>query len=316
MPGAPDADRPLVSAVIPTHGRSTLVPRAVRSALGQTLGEIEVIVVVDGADETTMEALSNIGDPRLRLVPLETPVGQADARNAGVAAARAPWIAFLDDDDLWEPAKLERQLRTATSSSFARPIVGCRLSARNGRSEFEWPRRLPRRGEAISEYLFCRSGLFSGEGVLPTSVIFTSCALLREVPFRSGLRKHVDPDWLFRATARPGVGVEFVGEPGALAVWNIEGDRRRISNSVGWEYSRTWIRENRHLVTPRAYAGFLLTVVSADAARAGDWRALGGLAAEAYRGGSPSLAEFGVHMSNFFVPQDLRWRVAGLWAGR
>lgn len=313
---APETDRPLVSVVIPTRDRSTLVPRAVHSALAQTLRGIEVIVVIDGADRATIDALRQIADPRLRLVPLEPPAGQADARNAGVAAARAPWIAFLDDDDLWAPAKLEQQLRTAIASSFARPIVACRLKARNGRSEFVWPRRLPRRDEAISEYLFCRSSLFSGEGVLPTSVIFTSRALVGEVPFRSGLRKHVDPDWLFRATARPGVGVEFVAEPDTLAVWHIEGERRRVSNSVGWEYSRAWIRDNRKLVTPRAYAGFLLTVVSADAARAGDWRAVPGLIAEAYRDGSPSLAELGVHLSNFFVPRDLRWRVAGLRGGR
>lgn len=304
------ARRPLVSVVVPTHRRPGLVARAVRSALGQTLEELEVIVVVDGADEPTMRALEPIRDERLRIVVLETPAGNAAARNAGVAGATATWIAFLDDDDLWEPAKLERQLRTAEQSPHPQPIVGCRLIARTESTDFVWPRRLPEPGEALCEYLFCRRSPLSGEGVMPTSVIFTSRSLLREVPFRSGLRKHVDLDWLFRASAREGVGIEFVPDPEPLAVWHIHERRRRISTGVDWRYSRSWIRSNRHLVTARAYASFLLTVASADAARAGEWRALPLLIAEAYRRGTPSLVDVTVHLTNYFVPQAVRGRIA------
>ena len=98
--------RPLVSAVIPTYRRADLVARAVRSVLEQTLEDLEVVVVVDGADDRTSEALGQIADRRLRVVVSKTQLGHSEARNAGVAEARAPWVAFLDDDDLWLPLKL------------------------------------------------------------------------------------------------------------------------------------------------------------------------------------------------------------------
>ena len=308
--------RPLVSAVIPTHRRSDLVIHAVRSALGQSLEALEVIVVVDGDDDGTAYALRQFGDPRLRVVISRARLGNAEARNAGVTEARATWVAFLDDDDLWLPLKLERQLQTALRSSLSRPIVSCRLIARSEASDFVWPRRLPAPGEALSEYLFCRSSVFSGEGILPTSTIFTSRALLQDVPFRRGLLKHVDPDWLFRAIACEGAGVEFVTDREPLAIWNIDERRSRISNNVGWRYSIDWIRENRELVTSRAYASFLLTVASSTAARAGDWRAFPLLVTEAYRGGKPSMIDLGIHLANFLVPDAVRRWSAGASARR
>ena len=308
--------RPLVSAVVPTHRRAHLVARAVWSALAQTLADIEVIVVVDGADEAAARALRQIDDRRLRLLLSPDHLGNAEARNAGVAEARAPWVAFLDDDDLWLPAKLERQLEAAERSSRPRPIIGCRLIARTESNEFVWPRRVPAAGENISEYLFCRTSFFSGDGVLPTSAIFTSTSLVREVPFRKGLLKHVDPDWLCRAAVAEGAGVEFVADPEPLAIWHIDEQRGRVSNSLDWRYSMDWIRENRQLVTSRAYASFALTVASANAAGKGDWRAFPLLLAEAWRRGTPSAVDVGVHVTNFFVPAAMKRMIARASAAR
>lgn len=65
---------PEVSVVIPTYSRPEPVTRAVRSALAQTVPNIEVIVVVDGPDDDTCAALAAVADDRLRVVPLEVPV--------------------------------------------------------------------------------------------------------------------------------------------------------------------------------------------------------------------------------------------------
>ena len=70
MPATPD-----VTVVIPTRGRPALVTRAVHSALAQTLHDIEVVVVVDGPDGSTVAALAGIADPRLRVVELPAPGG-------------------------------------------------------------------------------------------------------------------------------------------------------------------------------------------------------------------------------------------------
>src|SRR5688500_15160219 len=100
---------PRVSAIITTCARPHLVGRAVHSALGQTLGHIEVVVVVDGPDAATERVLGGIDDARLRVYVRPERGGQGVAINTGVAVALGEWTALLDDDDEWLPGKLERQ---------------------------------------------------------------------------------------------------------------------------------------------------------------------------------------------------------------
>src|ERR1700761_5560426 len=121
---------PLVTAVIPTRNRPELVLRAVRSALGQTYSNLEVVVVVDGPDPATVAALEELRDPRVRTIALSRNVGGSEARNVGAREARGEWIALLDDDDEWLPEKLEKQMALAEASLFAHPVITSRLCAR------------------------------------------------------------------------------------------------------------------------------------------------------------------------------------------
>jgi glycosyltransferase involved in cell wall biosynthesis len=104
------SSRPEVSVVIPTRNRWHLLStHALPSALGQADVAIEVIVVDDGSTDETGVELARLSDPRLRV--LRNPRrGVAGARNAGIESAEGSWVAFLDDDDLWSPDKLRRQL--------------------------------------------------------------------------------------------------------------------------------------------------------------------------------------------------------------
>jgi glycosyltransferase involved in cell wall biosynthesis len=108
---------PTVTVVIPTRDRWSLLCRhALRSALGQQGPEVEVVVVDDGSEDGTPDRLADVQDPRLLVVRHERPRGVSEARNAGVRAAHGEWVAFLDDDDLWSPDKLRRQLEAARTS--------------------------------------------------------------------------------------------------------------------------------------------------------------------------------------------------------
>jgi glycosyltransferase involved in cell wall biosynthesis len=107
---ATGATAPAVSVVIPTRSRPSLLSRAIGTALAQTVDDLEVVVVVDGPDEATRSLVSRHGDERVRLVAHEENRGPSAARNSGIAAARGTFVAFLDDDDLWHPTKLARQL--------------------------------------------------------------------------------------------------------------------------------------------------------------------------------------------------------------
>ena len=68
---------PLVTTVIPTRNRPELVTRAVRSALGQTYQQMEVVVVIDGPDAATIDQLAKLSDNRLRVITLPGPLGGA-----------------------------------------------------------------------------------------------------------------------------------------------------------------------------------------------------------------------------------------------
>jgi glycosyltransferase involved in cell wall biosynthesis len=102
---------PEVTVVVPTHNRWDHLRRAaLPAALGQRDVELELIVVDDGSADQTPRRLAELADPRLRVLRNDVAMGVAQARNRGVAVASAPWVAFLDDDDLWSPWKLRRQL--------------------------------------------------------------------------------------------------------------------------------------------------------------------------------------------------------------
>jgi glycosyltransferase involved in cell wall biosynthesis len=104
-----------VSVVIPAFNRWPMLAEAVRSVLAQRIVDFELIVVDDGSTDETSVRLRHLLDElalrqhSVRIFRTENR-GPAAARNRGVAAARAPFIAFLDSDDLWHPDKLHRQL--------------------------------------------------------------------------------------------------------------------------------------------------------------------------------------------------------------
>jgi GT2 family glycosyltransferase len=111
VPGPDDASD-LVSVVLPTHDRPARLPGAIRSVLAQTYRRLELIVVDDASSEPVDEVVAAAagGDERVRLLRLPRNLGASGARNAGIAEARGSVLAFLDDDDRWEPSKLEQQV--------------------------------------------------------------------------------------------------------------------------------------------------------------------------------------------------------------
>lgn len=115
---------PEVTVVIPTRDRWALLRDALDSALAQEGVELEVIVVDDSSFWTIPEDQLSRGDPRVRLLRLERNGGAARARNVAIERARAPWVAFLDDDDLWAPEKLRLQLEVAGSDDVALVYTG------------------------------------------------------------------------------------------------------------------------------------------------------------------------------------------------
>ena len=111
---------PAISVVMPVYNRAASVRVAIDSVLAQTFTHFELVVVDDGSTDGSAEAVAAIGDPRIRLVRLDSNHGANAARNEGLRQARARIVSFLDSDDLYLPHKLA----TVAATFAARPGLG------------------------------------------------------------------------------------------------------------------------------------------------------------------------------------------------
>lgn len=109
-----------VTVVVPTRDRRALLARSLSTVLAQIGVDLDVVVVDDGSRDGTSEWVRSLRDPRVRTVVHPHPRGVSAARNSGIDVARAGWIAFLDDDDVWAPTKLAEQIAKVEASRSAR----------------------------------------------------------------------------------------------------------------------------------------------------------------------------------------------------
>ena len=139
--------RPLLSVVIPTRNRTQLVCEAIESALCQKNGQVEVIVVDDGSTDDTANVLTRSFGSRIHLLRMPRRRGVGAARNAGMRLASGELLAFLDDDDLWLPGKLDAELCVFERFPDAEAVVSDSLTFVEG--------------QAAEQSFFARNGLLA-----------------------------------------------------------------------------------------------------------------------------------------------------------
>ena len=110
-----------ISVVIPASNAEATLARALESVLAQTRPPDEIIVVDDASTDCTVRLAKSYADQGVSLLRVRERRGAAAARNLGIAAAKGRWIAFLDADDEWLPAKLEKQA-AAISANPESPV--------------------------------------------------------------------------------------------------------------------------------------------------------------------------------------------------
>lgn len=116
-----------VTVVIPTRNRPDLLRLTLTSVLRQHDVPLQVIVVDDASTEDVTGVVSSFADPRVRIARQDIRKGVSAARNRGAKEATTDWVAFCDDDDVWSPEKLSRQLGAACSAGRDWAYAGCVL---------------------------------------------------------------------------------------------------------------------------------------------------------------------------------------------
>ncbi len=117
---------PAVSIVIPTHNRSKYLRKAIASVLDQTFDDFELIVVDEASTDDTKEIVEDLmkRDKRIKYLRYEINSKKPSvARNRGIVVSKGEYLAFLDDDDVWLPKKLEMQIELA--EKYDLDLIGC-----------------------------------------------------------------------------------------------------------------------------------------------------------------------------------------------
>ncbi|WP_218186843.1 glycosyltransferase family 2 protein [Pseudomonas sp. EGD-AK9] len=102
---------PVVSVIMPAYNAADTLLESVSSVLAQSMGELELIVCDDASTDATPVLLAAIDDPRLKFIRNPSNLGAGPSRDRAIEQASAPWVAFIDADDVWLPERLERLLR-------------------------------------------------------------------------------------------------------------------------------------------------------------------------------------------------------------
>lgn len=109
---------PLISVIIPAYNAEKTIKRTIESVLNQTFQDFELLIIDDDSQDSTLEIVSRISDPRIKVFSCSH-AGASSARNYGFSQSVGEFIAFLDADDLWTPDKLESQLKALQATPKA-----------------------------------------------------------------------------------------------------------------------------------------------------------------------------------------------------
>lgn len=112
---------PLVSIIMPSWNVERFIEETIHSVQAQTFGDWELLIADDCSTDRTPAIVAEIGarDPRVKLIRMPENGGPALARQASIDQAQGRYLAFLDSDDLWLPAKLKHQLVFASERRAA-----------------------------------------------------------------------------------------------------------------------------------------------------------------------------------------------------
>jgi glycosyltransferase involved in cell wall biosynthesis len=229
----------LVSAVITTHNRLSLLKKAIESVKDQTYRPIELIVVDDCSTDGTKEYCET-QDFKYIYIPSNESRGGNYARNLGIIASNGKYIALLDDDDTWLPEKIEKQLNLIETKKCGLVYCGKILETINSVGECTQVIQLPNpqnQGD-MSKRIF---------GVIPcvSSTLFISKQCLMDVGlFDESLRFWQDYDLSIRLAQL--TLFYFVNEPLVNYLYDCRDANKLTNKFYGWLSAVEYLKNKHH----------------------------------------------------------------------
>lgn len=224
----------LVSAIITTHNRKSLVIRAIGSILNQTYNNIEIIIVDDASNDGTKSLVEEIfiGNSFIYIY-IENSKGGNYARNIGISKAHGKYIAFLDDDDEWIKTKIEKQVDFLEKNTDYACISCSRIM------EFDFSTI-----EIIPNDVFPVDGdmskaIWNCNALVSSTLMFRTDFIKSIGNFDEDLVAWQDYELLLRSAQKTFIGV--IREPLVL-YRSITSDKNRITNNMTkWERAIDYI---------------------------------------------------------------------------
>ena len=232
---------PTVSVILPVFNVEHYVGQAVASVLNQTYSDFELLVVDDGSTDASLAVCGRFRDDRIRVIR-QANRGLAGARNTGIRHARGGYIAFLDADDLWLPAKLEAHVMHLRT----RKEVGVSYSQSSFIDEHGMPMRyhqMPKLYGVSASDILLRNPVGNGSAAVVRRAAFADIRFLvgpfgdtRDCYFDETFRQSEDVECWLRIALQTHWQFEGIGQPLTLYRVNAHGLSANLAKQLqSWE---------------------------------------------------------------------------------
>lgn len=249
----------MISVVIPLYNKEQSIASTLHTVLNQTYQNFEIVIVNDGSTDHSVEEVTKVTDPRIRLIH-QSNAGVSAARNRGIAEAQGEYIAFLDADDEWKPDYLKTQYEL-TQKYPECSVFACNYEFKDvkGKVTPTIIRKLPFKGEdgILSNYFEVAN--CSHPPLWTSAVIVKKSAIQSIGGFPIGIKS--GEDLLTWARLACQYSIVFYTIPLATFIFDEqhfnEDQRKRMPEEidyVGSELTKLY-KKHRHIIGLKSYVG-------------------------------------------------------------
>ena len=264
----PPEANPLITVGLTTFNRAKMVGRAIDSVLGQTHDNLELIVIDDCSSDDTGSAIRTYSDARIRYIRNPHNQGAVFGRNRALSLAKGQYIAFIDDDDIWEFEKLDLQVRLAEEAPQNCVVFSCGATVVTAAGKTFSKLEPLIRGSVRNTV--AKGALMS----IPSSLFFRVSALRAIGGYDTALQSHNEHD-IWMQMARRNYDADYVDRPlvrvtrhlGRRMTSDVELRRRATEEYFGkWRAPLSeWMGDVQAKVYEREYVVKVMSDVAREA---------------------------------------------------